>query len=96
MEVEFDPDKNRKNIEVRGLPFEDVVYLDWDNAIVWSDNRENYSEERYCALAIMPSDTNLYSVVFTIRSNIIRVISFRRANTRERRKYDGQKTSKAD
>ena len=92
MEVEFDIEKNKRNIEMRGLSFEDVVYLDWDNALIWGDTREDYGEGRYCSLAIMPKDEKLYSVAFTIRNDIIRVISFRRANKRERRKYNDKES----
>jgi uncharacterized DUF497 family protein len=34
MEIEFDPDKSAKNVEVRGLPFELVADFDFDSALV--------------------------------------------------------------
>ncbi len=93
MDIEFDPEKNRKNIAWRGLSFDDVPLLDWDNALLWKDTRKEYGELRYCALALMADEDKLYAVTFTLRGNIIRVISFRRANERERRSYD-DKTSR--
>lgn len=88
MMIDFDPAKNEKNIQERGLSFELVQYLDWDSAIVWHDDRKNYGEERNNALALMPMDGKLYAVTFTIRGDVVWIISFRRANKRERRKYD--------
>ncbi len=88
MEVEYDEDKSSQNIAMRGLSFSEVYLLDWDNARLWVDERKEYGEVRYCALIIMPQNQKLYSVSFTKRGNILRIISFRRANKRERRKYN--------
>lgn len=84
MHIEFDPKKNAINKAKHGLDFMDVALLDWDNALIWEDDRENYGELRYAALAM---NGRLYSVAFTIRDDVFRVISFRKATKRETRRY---------
>lgn len=85
MEIEYDPQKNRANIEERGLSFDDVVYLDWDHAYIAQDRRKDYAETRYTALALL--DNRLHVVCFTWRDTRLRVISFRKANQREEACY---------
>lgn len=89
MEIEFDPDKNSINQTVHGLRFDDVHQLDWDNALVVEDDRQDYGETRYRAF-VYGQDDKPYSVAFTLRGNRVRVISFRRAREQERRRYDAR------
>lgn len=83
--IVYDDDKNQKNIDKRGLPFDIVNDFDWDNALVALDNRFNYGEDRYQALGFIGE--RLFVVVFTLRGNDIRVISLRKANNREQKRY---------
>lgn len=92
MKIEYDAHKNEQNIHMRGLSFERVPYLDWDNALLWQDERHDYGESRNNALAIMEHEGRLYAVSFTVRGDVIRVISFRKANKRERKKYHDSKS----
>ena len=87
MNIEFDPDKNLKNEREHGLRFENVHRLDWDNALYVIDDREDYGEERIQAF-VRDQDGKAYVVVFTVRGENIRIISFRRAHERERKKFD--------
>ncbi len=59
--------------------------LEWDDALVWVDDRREYGEARMIALA--PKRTILYYVAFVDRGGVRRVISARRANRREVRHY---------
>jgi uncharacterized DUF497 family protein len=34
MQIGYDPQKNQKNILERGLSFDDVVFLDWEQALI--------------------------------------------------------------
>ena len=87
IEIEFDPEKNTRNQAEHGLRFEKVQHLDWDNALVIEDDRQDYGETRYRAF-VYGKDDKPYGVAFTLRDNIVRVISFRRAREKERRLYD--------
>ena len=51
----------------------------------WIDNRKNYGEERVNVLGEVEGD--IFFVTYTKRNTKYRLISARRANSRERRKY---------
>ena len=53
MKIEFDPVKNQRNIEERGLSFEQAQFLEWHTALVWQDTRTDYGEVRWNALAYL-------------------------------------------
>ena len=81
MRVYFDPAKNERNIEDRGLSFESAANFDFDSALVFVDDRREYGETRYVALGFL--DERLHVLCFTEATDGIRVISFRKANLRE-------------
>lgn len=85
MRVEFDPDKNLRNIRNRGLSFDLARHLDWETALALEDTRKDYGERRFRVLGVI--DGLLYAVAITPRSGGMRVISLRRANLRERSIY---------
>ena len=85
MRVHFDPAKNERNIRDRGLPFEAAANFDFESALVYVDDRQDYGEVRYVALGLL--DGRLHVLCFTEATDGIRVISFRRANSREVNRY---------
>src|SRR5713101_1038171 len=85
MAVPFDPEKNAKNIAERGLSFERVAELDWDTAMIAEDTRRDYGEPRLLVMARL--DGRLHAAVVTPRGEDLHVISFRRANKREAKRY---------
>lgn len=87
MEIEYDPSKNRQNRETHGLDFEDVPHLLWDDALVIEDTRQDYGEKRYRAF-VRDKEQTAFSVAFTIRGSSLRIISFRRAHEKERKRYE--------
>lgn len=86
MRIEFDSAKNDRNIRQRGLSFERAAEFDFDTAVIWIDTRKSYPETRYAALGFL--EERVHSLVFSEISGGIRVISFRKANQREARKYE--------
>jgi len=86
MKIDYDPVKNARNIEERQLPFDWARNLDFDNAVIMQDVRKTYPEPRYVALAML--DVRLHVLCFTPIKNGIRVISFRKANPREVKRYE--------
>ena len=86
MEIEFDPEKNDRNVRERGISFEQARDFEWDGALVWRDTRRDYSEERFIALGLMGE--RLHSLVFTVRGDAVRIISLRKANRREELRYE--------
>jgi len=86
MEIEFDPEKSAKNVELRGLSFDLVADFDFDSALVARDTREDYGEDRFIALGLIGD--RLHVVAYTMRGDRLRVISFRKANAREVERYE--------
>lgn len=84
----FDPVKNARNIEERGLSFAEAAEFDWSTAHIAEDTRHDYPERRYQALGFV--NQHLHMLVFTPREEAIHIISFRRANGRERNRYATQ------
>ncbi len=85
MKISFDPKKNADNIRDRSLPFDDVAGLDWSSAVVIEDIRKDYGESRFRVFGYIAD--RLYAVVFTPRDDAVHVISFRKANIREVKRY---------
>lgn len=94
MKIEFDPAKNERNIRERGLSFEMAREFDWEGALLEEDTRFPYPERRFVVLGFVKDrlKDRLHVLCFTPISGGIRIISFRKANDRELRRYE-QKTS---
>ena len=90
MEITFDPRKNERNLRERGLGFEMVAEFNFGSAIYAIDNRRNYGEVRTRALGFIGE--TLYALVFTMRGSALRVISLRKANRKERVRYEKAKS----
>jgi uncharacterized protein len=91
VESSLDPAKSARNISERGLSFERAAEFDFLHAIVLVDEPRDYGETRNRAFGRL--DDRLHSLVFTQTARGIRVISFRRTNKREVRRYGTQAQS---
>ena len=87
MEIGFDPAKSRMNLAdgSRGFGFEIVAGFDFETAEIFEDDRFDYGEIRYIALGRI--GPRVHVVVFTLREPVLWVISLRKANERETRRY---------
>ena len=85
MRIEFDPAKDAANLAKHGVSLALARELDWEAALVWVDDRFEYGELRIIALA--PKTKILYYVAFVNRGEVRRIISLRRANRREVKRY---------
>jgi len=90
VKIEYDPAKNARNLAERGLSFEQARDLDMDHAVITPDVRKAYPEDRFVALAML--GVRLYVLCYTPIAGGIRVISFRKANPRERKRYEKART----
>lgn len=88
MGIVFDFAKSARNTVERGFSFERAAEFEWDTALVASDTRKDYGEQRYQALGKI--EGRLYVLVFTPRGGDVHVISLRKANRREIRRYEAQ------
>ena len=85
MEFEWDETKRASNLAKHGLDFADVERFAWASAHIGRDLRFDYGEERFTAYGLFESD--LVVVIFTLRGATVRIVSVRRANRMERKRY---------
>ena len=86
MRIRYDSRKNARNIAERGLSFERTADFAWETASIAEDDRKDYSERRFVAVGTL--DGRLHVLCSTPSDDGIRVISFRKANERERKRYE--------
>ncbi len=86
MIFEWDDEKNERNRLKHKIGFEAALDFEWDTALIHSDTRFKYGESRWTAFGFLKG--RLHSIVFTRRGNKIRIISLRKANARERKRYE--------
>ena len=86
MGITYDPAKNERNISERGLSFERAADFDFQTALLSIDMRIDYGEIRQVALGYL--DGRLHVLCFVETDTGIRVISLRKANAREVRRYE--------
>ena len=89
MRISWDKSKNASNQRKHGVSFNVAarVFLDPDRIEIY-DDREDYGENRWITIGAVESA--LLVVVYTVRdvgSEMIRLISARRANAQERKAY---------
>jgi uncharacterized DUF497 family protein len=88
MDISFDSAKSEKNVLVRGISFELAAGFEWVGALIVEDLRKDYCERRFQALGLI--ENRLHMMVFTQRANKAHVISLRKANKREVKRYEAQ------
>jgi hypothetical protein len=87
VEIEWDSKKAISNLKKHGVDFTDAVaVLEDERAITISDDHPD--EERFISIG-MDSFSRILVVVFTWREPRIRIISARKATTKEIRQYKG-------
>jgi uncharacterized DUF497 family protein len=89
LEFEWDPKKAERNLRKHGIEFVDaVIVFDDDRAITLED--EHASEERYLTFGI-DAHGRVLAVSYALRGSVIRIISARKATTRERAQYEDKR-----
>jgi uncharacterized DUF497 family protein len=83
--ISFDPAKSERNSRARGLSFEDAAAFSFDTALYIVDERKDYPEVRYVAIGLLGD--RVHVLCFTETDEGIRIISFRKANAREVKRY---------
>ena len=83
---EWDDAKNDRCVRDRGFGFADILpaFLD-PNRLVERDDRRDYGEERFRLYGRVAG--RLFVIVYTRRGAVMRIISARKANARERDRY---------
>jgi uncharacterized protein len=86
---DLDSAKNERNIRERNLPFQLAAEFDWTTALILPSDRKG--EDRYLATGFLGG--KLHALVFTRRGDSLWVISLRRANPKEVRRYEKETQS---
>jgi uncharacterized protein len=85
MEIEFDTEKRQLTLVKRALDFEDAKLILEGPNITIDDDRYDYPERRFITFGKLTG--RLVVVVWTSREDRFRIISMRKANDREQKKY---------
>ena len=87
MEIEFDPIKRDLTLADRGLDFRDAPVVIENAVTTFEDSRFDYEETRLVTYGLF--DGRLVAVVWVEIESGMRVISMRKANDREQKRYQG-------
>jgi uncharacterized DUF497 family protein len=85
MRVVFDPEKRARTLAERGLDMARAGELFAGAHLTFPDARRDYGEERWVTVGDVGG--SLVVVIWTPRGGDMRVISMRKANERERKRY---------
>lgn len=85
MEVEFDPRKREETLRERGLDFAEAGKVFDGPRLTLEDARFDYPEPRFQTFGML--GRRMVIVVWTPSGTGIRVISMRKCNEREQRRY---------
>ena len=86
MEFEFDAAKNRANLTKHGIDLQDAALVFVDaHRLDTIDDRKSYGEPRRIVVGEVLG--RIWVVVYTVRGGGHRLISARKANEREQKRY---------
>ena len=89
MEFEWDKDKATSNLKKHGIDFADAALVLFDDLAVTIPDKSE-SESRFITIGMDPVGRTLV-VIYTWRGERIRLISARKATSKERREYEGDR-----
>ena len=87
MNYQWDRNKAQTNFRKHGIRFADAVSIFQDDNAITVEDTNHGNEERYITIGC-DAFGQILVVVYTWRSNIIRLISVQKATPRERRQYE--------
>jgi uncharacterized DUF497 family protein len=85
MRFTYDPKKLAANVARHQVWFHEADGFEWETASIEIDTRKRYAETRLVAKGLI--GTRLYVLVYTLRETAVRIISLRKANSREVKSY---------
>lgn len=83
---EWDEQKSRQNLSKHGLSFHDAESVFAGSCMTFADERFEYGEERFVTLGQLKG--RLVVIAYTPRGENTRIISMRKANSREKKHYE--------
>jgi uncharacterized DUF497 family protein len=88
MNISYDDAKRRKTLEGRGLDFAHADHVFQGKTLQVVDDRFDYGEVRYQTMGML--NDRLVMVVWTLRDEARHIISMRKCNDREQKRYRAQ------
>ncbi len=82
---EWDETKNQENLSKHGLSFEDAEFVFSGPCVTFEDKRYDYGEERFITLGML--EGRVVVIAHTPCGEKTRIISMRKANSREKKSY---------
>jgi uncharacterized DUF497 family protein len=86
--ITFDPKKRERTLDERGLDFADAAAVFGGRHFTVDDDRRDYGEPRFISVGFL--NGRMVIVVWTPRGDVRHVISMRKTNARETRKYKAE------
>lgn len=85
MDFEWDSVKERANRKRHGVDFRTAAKVFLDPYVIEFDDHDATGEPRFCAIGLV--DGRMLFIVYTMRDDVVRIISARGAEPHEKRKY---------
>ncbi|WP_096703264.1 BrnT family toxin [Magnetospirillum sp. 15-1] len=85
---DWDDDKRASNLAKHGVDFAAALAFEWNTALTAEDSRQDYGERRHVSIGFIGD--RLHVLVWTEREACFRIISLRKANAREIKRYADQ------
>jgi uncharacterized DUF497 family protein len=85
MKISYDPAKRERTLTERDLDFEDTGTVFDGPEYTSEDDRRDYGETRFVTVGLFRG--RMVIIVWTPRGSVRHIISFRKANDREKAKY---------
>jgi len=85
MDFEWDSAKDRANRKKHGVDFQTAAKVFLDPYVIEFDDLDATGEPRFSAIGLV--DGRMIFVVYTMRGDVVRIISARGAEPHEKRKY---------
>jgi uncharacterized DUF497 family protein len=85
VKIDFDPAKNAINIAKHGMSLAEAKNIEWNTLWAFQDERADYGEVRMIGFAYIGQ--RLHCMVDTDRGDVRRIISLRKTNKREEKRY---------
>ena len=85
MEISYDPTKREKTLRERRLDFAEAPIVFGGRTFTARDDRYDYGETRWITVGLLRGRMTV--IVWTPRGGATHIISFRKANDREEKKY---------
>ncbi|WEK38702.1 MAG: BrnT family toxin [Candidatus Brevundimonas colombiensis] len=86
MRLTFDPSKRERTLAERGLDFAQAAIVFEGDHLTFEDDRQDYGERRLITIGRLID--RMVVLVWTPRGDARHIISMRKANDREQRRYE--------